>query len=293
MQFLNGRACESTPIDFTAHLFGQCDFCCRDVQCVKSHLAQPVTSQTTQTVTSLTTTTAVTSTPGTHLTTTAPHPPPGINSCYTSSCLQGDDPVTCTSGQWACGDDQFCQVVTYHDTATVRMRCTTISLAQAVCDPQHPHCRLAEDFLTLNCVRCCPDDTCVKGTISLMPSTLKQPSTTKQPTSNQLVSSQKPSTPMTTTDTPPSPVTSTQEQGGVRCENYHADDACENYKHAGLCTDNYIVGLCQRTCNACGVRDVHCVDTYAGNCSADFAGRCSENDVRQQCHKTCGSCGKN
>ncbi|KAK7487288.1 hypothetical protein BaRGS_00021516, partial [Batillaria attramentaria] len=210
MQSLNVRACESTPIDFTAHLLGQCDFCCRDLQCVKSHLEPavttvlPMTSQTTPTVTPHTTTTAtssqaVNSTTMTQLTTAAPHPPPGINSCYTSPCLQGD-PATCTSGQWACGDDQ-----------------------------------------------------------------------------------------MTTADTNTSPVTSTQ-QAGVGCENYHADDACENYKQSGLCTDNYIVGICQRTCNACDMLDVHCVDTHAGNCSADFAGRCSENDVRQQCHKTCGSC---
>ncbi|KAK7487289.1 hypothetical protein BaRGS_00021517 [Batillaria attramentaria] len=232
MQSLNVHACESTPIDFTAHLLGQCDFCCRDLQCVKSHLAHevttvlPVTSQTTPTVTPHTTTTvtssqAVTSTTMTQLPTAAPHQLPGINSCYTSPCLQGDDPATCTSGQWACGDDQFCQVLTYHDTGTVRMQCTTISLAQAV---------RWIDF---------QDD--LGKTVDI--------ATTVYVTTGSYVTA---ALHVTTSLVECTDDDSRHQRITMGCENYHADDACENYKHAGLCTDSYIVGLCQRTCNACG-----------------------------------------
>ncbi|KAK7487274.1 hypothetical protein BaRGS_00021502 [Batillaria attramentaria] len=146
---------------------------------------------------------------------------------------------------------QFCQVLTYHDTGNVRMHCSPVILAQTVCDPQLPHCSRTEDFLTHSCFQCCPNDTCVQGMFSLMPS--PEQWTSQHSSTSQQLSSQKPTTsqlPSTNTETASADTTtsSTQQQG----------------------------------------QDI-CVDIYGG-CSTDFTERCSESDVQEICQKTCGVC---
>ncbi|KAK7487286.1 hypothetical protein BaRGS_00021514 [Batillaria attramentaria] len=249
LQSLNEVACNPTPVDPTAHLFGQCDFCCPDAQCVETHLGheyttvQPVTPQTTATVTSAI---AVTSTPAI-LTTTKSHRPPGINSCYTSPCLQGDDTATCTSGQWACGDDQ-------------------------VCNPQLPDCPRSEDFLTQNCLKCCHDDSCVKGMVSQIPRTSQLP-----PTLQQSATSSQPST---------SQLPAGNTQITVGCVNSYSDDWCASV--ASMCADSYIVKLCPKTCHTC----VICENSYADDWCESAAIMCSDIHIVHLCPKTCNACGK-
>ncbi|KAK7487275.1 hypothetical protein BaRGS_00021503 [Batillaria attramentaria] len=230
-QASNSDCCSPDLVKPPDHVHA-CHYCCENDQCVKDLLS------------------ATTPTP-THCLVPAP------NSCYTSPCRHGhDNIVTCSSGQWACKQNEFCQIHT-QNTGDITMTCTvsnTSTTSECTDKLLEYFCPTPGDYQQHDCHFCCPDDNCVSHVSDLQ----KPPSTSTTVTSHQesthkvSQTSLQPSTQRVSVTTLTPPTTS-------------------------------------QTSTTSSSQD-SCVDSYAGDCNTDFAGRCSESDVLQICQKTCGTC---
>ncbi|KAK7471604.1 hypothetical protein BaRGS_00035767, partial [Batillaria attramentaria] len=147
---LNGPSCVP-PLTQSANN-EECNFCCTDAQCARNVISAPKTTPTTSSKPPASSTLAA-----------------ALNSCYTSSCNHGDDLATCSSGQWACRQDQQCQQLLL----------------------QH-HCYPLANSYDHDCHFCCTDSDCVHQievaqTIASHQQTTSQPVLTSQSTSSSSV----------------------------------------------------------------------------------------------------------
>ncbi|KAK7487279.1 hypothetical protein BaRGS_00021507 [Batillaria attramentaria] len=244
---INDNHCSPDLVKTPAHT-PDCHYCCEDDHCIKKLIT----------------------------------PPPAANSCYTSSCKHGDDIATCSSGQWACSPDEFCQIHT-QNTGDITMTCTvsnTSTTSECTDKLLEYFCHTPGDYQQHDCHFCCPDDNCVSHVSDLQ----KPPSSSTTVTSHQ-VSTQKVSA--TTHEQPTSAATS-QNPSTIQPTTMSQTSLQPSTQRVSVTT--LTPPTTPQTSTTSSSQD-SCVDSYAGDCNTDFAGRCSESDVQKICQKTCGTCG--
>ncbi|KAK7455918.1 hypothetical protein BaRGS_00039452 [Batillaria attramentaria] len=200
--------------------------------------------------------------------------------CNTHATIQ-----TCSSGNFVCQADEFCEISTHehggthgsHNQAVHHLNCRPNS-ARTDCLASYalndPSC--TTDSADLTCHWCCDDTACIAGLatgVYTPPNVATNPPAvmTQQPTSASAATAAITETTTTTTTGAPGTMAAGTTLAPLRTSSPPATTTTTPPPSTTIPANG-------------------CSDAYNGDCSADFGTRCDEILVQQLCASTCNQC---